>query len=354
MANATTPTLRIGLDGKPLLPPRTGVYRYTAGLVEGLRAMPGGGFQLAILTPPRPTATTPWVLLSLQRATMRGFDVVHFPFYYPPLFPRCPVTVTVHDVLVLEHPEWFPRAWGTLTGRLIRRGARTADALIAPSRHVALAIEEYCGVPAQRVRVIPHGVNAALWSPPTPAAIAGVRSQFGLHGRWIVQLGAVEPRRGVDLLLRAAATLRRQHPDIDVVLVGSIRTPIGELLHPPPWVRLIPWLDDQALPALLAGAAAVAAPSRGEGFDFPVLESLACGAIVVASDIPVHVEHFAGAVEFFRNGDAGALASALGCVLTDAARQEELRSASLALANRFTWEESARLHLSLWREITGA
>ncbi len=354
MAATTHHVLRLGLDGKPLLPPRTGVYRYTAGLLRGLETIAGGNLELTLHTPRRPLPTTLWVLCSLQRATTKGLDVLHCPFYYPPLFPGCPVTATVHDALVLEHPEWFPRAWGALMRRLIRRGARTAAALVTPSLHVARTVEECCGVPLQRIRVIPHGVDTAVWSPPSPDAVGAVRHRFGLRGRWLVQLGAVEPRRGVDLLLQAAAPLRRLHTDLEVVLAGGVRAPIAELSRPPGWVRVIPWVEDEELPALLAGAAAVAAPSRGEGFDLPVLEALACGAVVVASDIPVHVEHFAGAVELFRSGDADALAAAIAGVLDDTARQQRLRGAARALAARFTWEESARLHLALWREVAGA
>ncbi|MEP0774795.1 MAG: glycosyltransferase [Acidobacteriota bacterium] len=343
--------LRVAFDGRPLLPPHTGVYRYTAGLLAGLEEVASEALQLTVLRPPRAMATSRWVLLDMQRVTGRGFDVVHFPFYYPPLVPRCPVTVTVHDTLVLEHPDWFPRAWGGLMRLLIARGARRAAAVVTPSRHVATSVERLCGVAAERLRVIPHGVDARTWFPPPPAAIAALRRQLDLPRRWIVQLGAVEPRRGVDLLLRAAQTLRLQEGELEVVLVGGVRRPIPELRPPPPGVRVIPWLDDPLLPPLLAGAAAVVAPSRGEGFDLPVLEALACGAAVVASDIPVHREHFAGAVELFPSGDAGALAAALSRLLVDPARGNSLRAAAVAHARRFTWSECARAHLALWREV---
>lgn len=343
--------LRVVFDGRPLLPPLTGVYRYTAGLLAGLEEVAGDALELTVLRPPRAMATSRWVLLGMQRATGRGFDIAHFPFYYPPLFPRCPVTVAVHDTLVLEHPEWFPRAWGGLMRLLIARGARRATAVVAPSRHVALALERLSGVPGSRILVIPYGVDPKIWFPPPPATLATLRRQLALPERWIVQLGAVEPRRGVDLLLTAAKALRRHDSEFVVLLVGGVRTPIPELRHPPPWVRVIPWLDDPLLPPLLAGAQAVVAPSRGEGFDLPVLEALACGAAVVASDIPVHREHFAGAVELFPSGDAGALAEALSRVLGSADHRNSLRTAAIGHARKFTWSECAKRHLSLWEEI---
>ena len=106
--------LRVGVDGKCLLPPRAGVARYLEGLLRGLRRARWHRRRPSRSCGPRgPRRTLPWVLWDLQRATARGYEVFHFPFYYPPLSPRCPYTVAVHDVLVLEHPEWFPRAGST-------------------------------------------------------------------------------------------------------------------------------------------------------------------------------------------------------------------------------------------------
>ncbi len=346
--------LRLGLDGKPLLPPRTGVCRYTAGLLQGLEAVAGDTLAGTLVTPPRPLPTTRWALFSLQRVTAKGFDVLHCPFNYPPLRPRCPVTVTVHDGLVFEHLEWLPRLWGALMRHLIRRKTSVAAALVVPSRHVAQIVEQYCKVPPLRIRVIPHGLDPAIFSAPAPAAVAALRQRFDLHGRWIVQLGAVEPRRGVDVLVQASAALRRLYPDLEVFLVGGVRTPIAERRRPPRWIRIIPWVDDKDVPALLVGAAVVVAASRGEGFDLPVLEALACRALVVASDIPVHVEQFAAAAELFSSGDADALASTLAAVLADPARQLRLRQAARTHAYRFSWKKAAAgQHLALWRKVAG-
>jgi len=350
--DATRPgggALRVGVDGKCLDPPRAGVARYLEGLLAGLRELAGAP-AVEVVRPGRPRRTLPWVLWDLQRATGRTYDVFHFPFYYPPLLPRCPYTVAVHDVLPLEHPEWFPRAWWNPIRALLPRGARRAAAVIASGRANAEKIAALCSVPRERVHAIPYGIDAGRFAPPPPARRDAVLARLGVRPPFLLQVGALEPRRGLDLSLAALAALRAEGREVTLAVVGEARAPVAALLAPPPWVRLLGRVDDDELPALYAGAAGVLAPSRGEGFDLPVLEALACGAAVVASDIDVHAEHFAGAVELFPSGDGCGLAAACRAVLAGGERVAALRGAGPRLAARFTWRECARRHVELWCE----
>ena len=346
--------MRVGVDGKPLLPPRAGVARYLEGLLGACAAdLEHTGIEIAVVSPRRPRRTMPWVLWDLQRSTGRGFDVFHFPFYYPPLRPRCPVTVAIHDFLVLEHPEWFPGGRTNTLRLLIPAGARRADAILTGSRSVAEAIAQRCRVPRERIHLTGYGVDRNRFAPPSPKTVALSRTRFGLARPYLLQLGALEPRRGSDVALAACAGLRGNHPDLELVVVGVARADVRALRQPRPWLRLLGRVEDEVLPALYAGAAAVVAPSRGEGFDLPVLEALACGAVVVASDIPVHREHFAPAVALFESGNADALIAALARALEDSETARGLRAAGPALAARFTWEDVARRHLEVWRAVGG-
>jgi glycosyltransferase involved in cell wall biosynthesis len=343
--------MRVGIDGKPLLPPRAGIARYLDGLLAGCEATPHRDIELDVVTPGSRRRTLPWVLLKLQRATGQGFSVFHFPFYYPPLAPRCPVTVAIHDVLVLEHPEWFPQALVNPLRLLIPWGARRAAAVVTGSRCVADAIAERCRIPRARVHLTGYGVDRTRFSPPPPERLGEVRERYGLQRPFLLQVGALEPRRGTDLAVAAAAALRERYADLELVLVGEPRAHVSALEQLPPWVRRLGWVGDGDLSGLYAGASAVLAPSRGEGFDMPVLEALASGAVVVASDIPVHGEHFASAVEPFANGNAEALAEAIAAVLEGSERAAALRAAGPRLAAGFDWKDVACRHLELWRDV---
>ena len=108
--------MRIGLDGKCLRDRVGGISRYVEGLLSGVSRLKDAP-AIEVLTPDGATMTVTWAPWRLQRATGDRWNVFHFPFYYPPLRPRCPVTVVIHDILPIERPEWFPRPVGRTDGR---------------------------------------------------------------------------------------------------------------------------------------------------------------------------------------------------------------------------------------------
>lgn len=345
--------MRIAIDGKVLEETRAGVARYVEGLLEGFESVAPEDLTIDLFRPKHAGSTLLWTLRDLQQASGRGFDVLHCPFYYTPLLPRCPVTVAIHDVLPLTHPEWFPGSSLSPIRWLMPRSARQAAGIVTFSSSTAAEVAELFGVPRDRIRVIPHGVDHDRFCPQTKEAVEAARNRWAGGRPYLLQVGALEPRRGIDLSLAAVRVLRERWPELVLLLVGGGRAPVPELDTPPDWVIRPGFVPDEELPALYAGAEAVLSPSRGEGFDLPVLEALACGAAVVASDIPVHVEHFGPAVELFPSGDAGGLAHGVEKVLGDSGHRLELREVRLRLAQGFTWERSAAAHVELWKRICG-
>ncbi len=339
----------VTIDGASLLPPRAGIARYLEGLLAGLRNVGADDMNVEILQPETRRRTVRWVLWDLQKASSK-FDLLHLPFYYPPLSARCPVVCAIHDVLVLEHPEWFPRPWADVTARLIRRGARRAEAIVTASQHVAEKIEVLCRVPRSRIEVMPYGVDLRIFGQPPQREIGAILAHFGIRTPFVLQMGSFERRRGLDLTLEAVREIRMEAPAMTLVLVGEARDRVEAMVDPPPWVRFLGWVDDAFLPALFAGAAAVISPSRDEGFDLPLLEALACGGALVASDIEVHREHFEPAVVLFESGRADALAQGIRMVL-DTGRNEALRGRAVEHAGHFSWSTVASRHVELWRSI---
>ncbi len=237
------------------------------------------------------------------------------------------VVVTVHDLSWRERPGDFTayeRLWHR-AGRLDRLLAR-ADRLVADTATVA---GELGG--GDRVRVVAPGVTRRAAGPPPP----------GLPARFVLAVGALEPRKDPELLVRAHALARRRGLDADLVFAGTGR--LADRLRAP-GVHLLGAVDDPTLGALYERALVLAMPSRLEGFGFPPLEAALAGTPSIVSDLPVFRETLGEAATFVVPGDAEAWARALLAWRGPGprhARPELEGGEGQALLTRFGWDRAA-------------
>ncbi|WP_054056032.1 glycosyltransferase family 1 protein [Alloactinosynnema sp. L-07] len=276
-----------------------------------------------------------------------GGDMVHAP---TPLAPpaRGGLVVTVHDTVPFTHPETLTPRGAAWHRKVIRRATATAAAVIVPTQAVADDLARHAPGPAP-VHVIGHGVTAAE---PTPVD--------GLPPEYVLAIGTVEPRKGLDTLVAAMAGLSRAA----LVVVGPRGWGEVDLdaladRHGLPRARLhvLGRVTDGELATVLRQAAVLAAPSRAEGFGLPVLEAMAAGVPVVHSDAPALVEVAGGAGITARRDDPADLARALREVLERPDTAADLVARGRARAAGFTWAGAAeavwRLHVSHWANKSG-
>jgi glycosyltransferase involved in cell wall biosynthesis len=275
-----------------------------------------------------------------------GGDSVHAPTpLAPPARRGRGLVVTVHDTVPWTHPETLtPRgvAWHR---RAIGRAVRGADAVVVPTAAVARELLLHAPGPAG-LHVVGHGPSAAL---------AGERAGVpGLPDRYVLAIGTVEPRKGLDVLVRAMAELTEP-----LVVVGpegwggvDLRTVAAEHGLPPERLRLLGRLGDAELATVLHRATVLAAPSLAEGFGLPVLEAMTAGVPVVHSDAPALVEVAGGAGVVVPRGDAAALAAGLRGVLADPEPAARAAAAGRRRAAEFSWAEAAARVWSLHAGVT--
>ncbi|MEV6910766.1 glycosyltransferase family 1 protein [Amycolatopsis sp. NPDC051071] len=259
-----------------------------------------------------------------------GGDAVHAP---TPLAPaRVPkgrtLSVAVHDTVPWTHPETLtPRgvAWHQA---VIARAARRATALTVPTQAIA---DELGGLVPVSVplRVIPHGVR-----PPVEF------SEVALPERYVLAIGTIEPRKGIDVLIDAVGRI-----GVPLVLAGQPGwggiDPLALAREHGADVRLLGKVSDAELAFALRGAAVLAMPSRAEGFGLPLIEAMAAGVPVVHSDVPALAEVAGGAGVVVPVGDAQALAGALKNVLENPGLVTALRDGGLSRSSDFTWQRAA-------------
>jgi glycosyltransferase involved in cell wall biosynthesis len=265
-----------------------------------------------------------------------------------------PRVVTCLDLVRLVMPGEY------LEGRRIYRSLlhaaeaarfHAARRVITISQFTADDVVRLLRVPASRIDAVPLGVDLEQFRPPRAGpesvAAAAIRRQHRLEERpYLVHLGAADARKNVDTLIRAFA--RAALRDIDLVLVG--RLPPAHLalverilaeVGRPPNVRLLGFVPDEHLPAILAGALGLPFTSSYEGFGFAPLEAMACGCPVIATGKTSIGEVVGDAALLVAPRDEEALATALRRLASEPSLARDLRTAGLARAARFTWRETA-------------
>ncbi len=321
--------MRVGLDIAPLAQTFAGTARVVKGLQRALVGRPGldivpltfGGAGRAA-TVARDLA---WYPVGIGRAA-RTLDVLHCTTFRGPVRARVPLVVTVHDLAVLRHPRAFP-LWHRSTGRhALQHGARRAAAVVAVSEFTRFELVEVLGIPAERVRVVPNGIEPVFTS--TGEAV---------EGDYALAVGTLEPRKNLGRAVEAARLA-----GIELRVVGAAGWGGVDV---PGWRGRV---DDEELAALYRGARCLVFPSLYEGFGLPVLEAMACGTPVVTTRGGATEEVAGGAAVLIDPLDASSIAA--GIAEADA-RRDELRRLGLERARAFTWEHAADLVEELWREL---
>ncbi len=274
-------------------------------------------------------------------------DVVLAP---TPLFPPpggAPTAVVVHDAVPWTHPETLtPRgvAWHRSQ---VERAVRDAALVVVPTRAVADELGRAVGL--RDPLVLGEGASSDL-AVPADADARGRALQ--LPDAYLLTVATLEPRKGLDVLLRALA--EPGAPDLPLLCVGQpgwggldLDALAAAAGLAPDRVRVLGRVPDADLAVLLDRATALVVPSRAEGFGLPLLEAMAAGTPVVTSDAAALVEVGGGAARVSALEPA-ALASALAEVAADAGLRARMTAAGLQRAADFSWAASAA---ALWSAL---
>jgi glycosyltransferase involved in cell wall biosynthesis len=347
---------------------RTGVGYYTEHLVDALIATAGPGDEVALIgnRALAPAAAAKWAgRLRIGGAQLRylwmqwdagrmleqvGADFALFPNYLAPLAPPCPYVNVVHDLALIRTPQFFNARKRALMRPLLPVVARGAVAVGTVSEASRRDVMTLLGVPQERIVMLPGAPHPAC-RPPDAAEIARVRARYGIARPYLLTVGTLEPRKNLPLLLRAFDRLRAMDgtpaAELDLVTVGAkgwrdreLRAELALRLASGR-VHLLGYVPEDDLVALYGGAVAMAYPSHFEGFGLPVIEAMACGTPVVATDVEALHEVSGGAAILVQPGDDAALAAELATLAANPAARAEARARGLARAANFSWSTAA-------------
>jgi glycosyltransferase involved in cell wall biosynthesis len=286
-----------------------------------------------------------------------GVDLMHGPANALPLLRLgLPGVLTIHDLAIYDHPEWFPAGQWFATRIVVPESIRRASAIICPSQASRQAITRLFGIGPERCHVIPHGVEPEFALPASASLRGEVRHRYGLPPRYLLQVGTIQPRKNYVTTLRALARIPPAQR-IPLMAIGSfgwnyeaVVDTVREL-DLSSWVRFVGYAGLADLPALYQMAEAAVFPSLDEGFGLPVLEAFAAGTPMVASNAGAIPEVAGDAALLCEPQDAQALADNLLRILSDRPLRERQVAAGRARAALFTWSASAAAHRDVYRSV---
>ena len=372
--------MRVALDYTPAISQTAGVGRYTRSLFAAMRRQQGADLSWRLWHPSDSedlhelgetdntavdrlpisarTSNMLWhrlgIPLKIERFT-GPVSVVHgTDFVVPP--SSAPSVVTVHDLSYALLPQLaFPRLQRYLE-RVVPRSINRARKVIAVSETTKRDLCEYYEISPNRVEVIHHAPDP-LFHPPQETAKLAMQAQFGLRRPYFIMVGTIEPRKEHQTLIRAFALVNKQYPETSLVIVGrqgwlsdDIMRTIDEASRSMP-VYHLQGINDGMLPALYASSTALVFPSRYEGFGLPLLEAMACGTPVIASETPAHREVAGDAAMWASVQDAEAMAGHMVAMLKDDDLRHDLIQKGFERAFSFTWDHAAAEHIRVYQEV---
>jgi glycosyltransferase involved in cell wall biosynthesis len=377
--------MKVAIDLTALLPRPSGVDRYLVQLVHHLAridrdtrytillnyedrhvfrgALPANFRTLLLCLRPRTARLLFQQFLLPVAAASMGVDVVHSPAF---LAPRWRGTqrhlVTAHDMTFFSMRNVHSPLHQNGVFRWAVRASLLRAHLIAVPSHWArqdlLAVLPE--VPPARVRVTPYGIDASF-HPASPAEVRRHVRRLGLPDPYILYVGNIEPRKNLPVLLASYGRLAETGAVSEhLVIAGHRHWGAAEILQTcdrPPFrgrVHVTGFIQPADLPWVYRGARLFVYPSLAEGFGFPPLEAMACGAPVVATHTSAMEENLQDAAELVRANDEVALAEAIDRLLRDEALREDRARTGRARAAAFSWERTAQGTLECYRELAAS
>ena len=373
--------MRIGLDGYPLVWPKTGVAHYTFELaLELARLAPEHSFDLIAPAAYPPELleqieqipnlravsvktnliTRRWWAIGLPGYVRRaGLDLFHGTNYEVPLRNRERNVLTVHDLSVFSYPETHDKRIAQRARRRLPIMLRAAARIITPSEAVKHELIERFQIDSETIAVTAEAPRKTFQPMPAGEMLA-VKQRLDIADDFILFVGTIEPRKNLLTLVRAFAELLRDNahrPQLVIAgpkgwLTAEFDRAVAEANFGDR-LRLIGYVGDDDLRALYSSCIAFVSPSLYEGFGLPPLEAMACGAPVIASRIAAHVETLGANALLVEPADEHALAKAIATLLENPDERGRLSRSGLEHAEDFSWEKTAKLTFEVYEKMIG-
>ena len=375
--------IKLAFNATSLLSPLTGIGQYSLQLAMGLAAREdvdvdffyGTQWSQTVRNNPLPGAAKlfPWVRKHVPYAyelrrfvrsrqfnaggALKRFDLYHEPNYLT-LPTDIPKVVTVHDLSWIRFPDMHPVERVRAMDKYFKPALDSASLILTDSDFVQQELIDVFAVKPERMQTVRLGVEA-LFKPQTKETTLSVLGTHGLvHGQYLIAVGTLEPRKNLQVALRAFMTLpaklRQSFPLVIVGMKGWHTSELTKSLAPliaSGEVRQLGYLPREDLATVLAGATALVYPSIYEGFGLPPLEAMACGVPVIASNVSSIPEVVGDTGILIDPHDVEGLASAMKDLLEHPDLRDDLSAKALKRSATFSWESCVDQTVDAYRAV---
>jgi glycosyltransferase involved in cell wall biosynthesis len=364
------------LDARVVQDHFPGIGRYTFNLAKGLGPLLDETERLVLLCDPYAPSRHDLRTLVTDRVTvvetsapifslrqhwripllLRRLNVAvyHSPYFVMPARPGVPAIVTIHDLIPLRAADSLSPIRKRIFVAALGMALRASAAILAPSQATAEDLRRHSTSVALRVRAIHSAVDPSF-QPQPRELVEATLAKLHLPARFVLYVGSNRPHKNLPRLVEAWARVDWRDGPLIVAGPWDPRIPAArqraEGLRLGQRIRFIGPVSEQDLPQLYGAATLFVFPSEYEGFGFPVVEAMSCGAAVACSNADALAETAGGAAELFPPRDVGAMASVLATLLGDEKRRTDLARRGLQRAASLTWEATSRQVLSIYRKV---
>jgi glycosyltransferase involved in cell wall biosynthesis len=285
-----------------------------------------------------------------------NLDLIHFPNLFGG--SSLPISIkqvaTLHDLTPLLFPSMHPRHRVWANRILTRRTLKRTNRIIVPSRATGRDLVEAGLASEDRIVCIPHGINPIFRRIERSSEFA---ARYQLGRPFILTVGVLEPRKNHLTLLEVIRALHQKGHQLDLVIIGRPgwrwKNPLAMAKYRDlrPWVKVLSDVPDADLTEFYNRAEMFIYPSFYEGFGLPILEAMACGTPVIASNVSSMPEVGGDAALFANPADAREFVSQALRLLDDKDLRRQVIDTGLRHARQFTWEAAARATLAVYRSV---
>lgn len=377
--------MRVAIDARLILPYMTGIGRYLTGLLTGLRdtcqtdllqvwvqsnlpddhavwSLNGGGLRINRIPLRHMDWRAQWVLPRIL--SQDPPDLLHYPHFDLPWFTPGRVVLTIHDLKYISQPSYFLGAAHLkhlVMKTMLLHATRRAQAIMVDSLFTAQDLTRRLEIKTEKIHIIPLAVDGRFFQKCSPQELEQVRRRYHLPQQYLLTVAERRPHKNLPGLIQAFA-LFRQSSNLPqrLVIAGKAYTDylepqmMVEKLGLVNQVQFLDYVEDADLPALYQMAEVFLLLSFYEGFGLPILEAMASGTPVIASNSTALPEVVGENGLLVNPSEPKAAAEALHSLMTKESLHEALSLKAQLWAQQFTWRRCAEQTLACYHKVGAA